>query len=54
MSTIRPFDHIEAKHTLHCGKYCMKQFCESLREHAKSIIYFEKKKMLPLSKEELK
>ena len=26
----------------------MKKFCESLREHAKSIIDFEKKKMLQL------
>ena len=32
----------------------MKKFCESLREHAKNIIDFEKKKMLPLRKEELK
>ena len=32
----------------------MKKFCESLREHAKNIIDFEKKKMLPLTKEELK
>ena len=32
----------------------MKRFCESLREHAKNIIDFEKKKMLPLTKEELK
>ena len=32
----------------------MKKFCTSLREHAKNIIDFEKKKMLPLTKEELK
>ena len=32
----------------------MKKFCESLREHAKNIIDFEKKKMLPITKEELK
>ena len=32
----------------------MKKFCEFLREHAKNIIDFEKKKMLPLTKEELK
>ena len=31
----------------------MKKFCESLREHAKYIIDFEKKKMLPLTKEEI-
>ena len=32
----------------------MKTFCESLREHTKNITDFEKKKMLPLTKEELK
>ena len=32
----------------------MKKFCESLREHAKYIIDFEIKRMLPLTKEELK
>ena len=32
----------------------MKKICESLREHAKSIIDFEKKKMLPLTRKELK
>ena len=32
----------------------MKNFGESLREQAKNIIDFEKKKMLPLTKEELK
>ena len=31
----------------------MKKFCESLREHARSIIDFEKKKMLPLTRKEL-
>ena len=54
MSTIWGFDHIEDKHTLHCGKDCMKKFCTSLREHTKNIIDFEKKKMLLLTKEELK
>ena len=32
----------------------MKKFCTYLSEHAKHIIDFEKKKMLPLTKEELK
>ena len=32
----------------------MKKFCESLREHSKNINYFEKKKLLLLTKEELK
>ena len=48
------FDHIEKKHTLYRGKDCMKKFCEFLREHAKNTIDFEKKKMLPFTKEELK
>ena len=54
MSTIWGFDHIEDKHTLYRGKDCMKKFCTSLKEHAKNIIDFEKKKMLPLTKVELK
>ena len=54
ISTIWRFDHIEDKHTLYRRKDCMKKFCESLREHAKSIIDFEKKKMLPLTRKELK
>ena len=54
MSTIWGFDHIENKHTLYLGKDYMKKFCTSLREHAKNIIDFEKKKMLQLKKEELK
>ena len=44
MSTIWAFDHIEKKHTLYRGKDCVKKFCESLRENAKNIIDFEKKK----------
>ena len=31
----------------------MENICKMLREHAKNIIAFEKKKMLPLTKEEL-
>ena len=54
MSTIWEFDNIENKHTLYRGEDCMKNFCEYLREHAKIIIDFETKKMLPLTKEELK
>ena len=44
MSTIWAFDYIENKHNLYRGKDCMKTFCESLREHAKNILDFEKKK----------
>ena len=32
----------------------MKNFCESLREHAKNIIYFEKKKNVTVSKRRTK
>ena len=32
----------------------MRKFCVSLREDAKSIIDFEKKKMLPLTRKKLK
>ena len=48
------FDHIENRHTLHRREDCMKKFCESLIEHAKNIIDCEKKKILALTKEELK
>ena len=44
MSTIWGYFHIENKHTLYCGKDCMKNFCNSLREDTKNIIDFEKKK----------
>ena len=44
MSTNWGFDHIKSKHALYRGKDCMKKFCESLREHAKRIIGFEKKR----------
>ena len=49
MSTISEFDDMENKHTLYRGNI-MKKFCEHLREHAKNVIDFENKKMLPLRK----
>ena len=52
MSKIWTFNHIENKYPLYHGKDCVRKFCKSLREHAKNIIDFEKKKMLPLTKEE--
>ena len=54
MLTIWAFDHIENKLSSYRGKDYMKKFCVSLREHAKNIIDFQKKKMLPLTKEKLK
>ena len=50
LSTIWGFDHIEDKSTLYCGNDFMKNFCKSLRKHAKSIIDIENKKMLPLTR----
>ena len=43
MSTIWAFDHIENKHTLYHGEYCIKKFCTSLRGHATNAINFEKR-----------
>ena len=44
MSTIWGSNHIEDKHILYRGEDYMKKFCESLRQHAKNTIDFEKKK----------
>ena len=54
MSTIWPFDNIENKHILDHAEDCMKNFCSSLRDNATNVINFEKKKLLPLTKRELK
>ena len=53
MSTIWAFDNIKKKHTLYLGEDCMKTFFKSLREHATNVIHFEKKKMLPLTKQKM-
>ena len=45
ISTVSSFKSTENKHYVDEGKYCMKKFCESLREHAMKIINFKKKKM---------
>ena len=54
MPTIWEVDNIEDKHILYLEEDCKKNFCESLREHAKSIIDFENKKTLPLKRKQLK
>ena len=36
------------------GEYCMKKFCLNLREHGTKIINYERKKMIPLTKNEEK
>ena len=48
------FDDLITQKTKILYIYFMKKFCSSLREIAKNIIDFEKKKMLPLLKEESK
>ena len=50
MPTIWTIDHLENKHSVYRGVDFMKIFCESLRQHTKSTIDFEKKKMSPLTK----
>ena len=50
MTAISAFDNMKNKHILYHGEYCMKKFCESLKEHVKKIIDFEKKNILPLTK----
>ena len=50
MSTIWAFDHIGKKHSLFCREDSMKNFCESLTEHAKNVIDFEKKKNVTVNK----
>ena len=48
------FHNLEYKHSLYRGEDFMKKFCSSLREHASNVINFETKKMLLLTKKEVK
>ena len=50
MSTTSSFKSIENKHDVYRGKDCMKNFCESLRDHAMKIINFKKKKKNVINK----
>ena len=52
MYTISSFKSIENKHDVYRGKDCMKNFCESLREHALKIINFKKMKLLTKEQQE--
>ena len=52
MPMIWTFDSIENKNNVYRGEYCMKKFCESLREHKMKIINFEKKKIIPVANKE--
>ena len=46
------FDEIKSKLDYYRGEDCMKKFCKDLREHARKIINYEKKVMIPLTKKE--
>ena len=46
------FDKSKNKLNYYRGEDCMKKFCKNLREHATDIINYEKKDMIPLTKEE--
>ena len=52
MSTISSFKSIKNKLDVYRGKVCIKNFCESFREHAMKTINFKKKKMKLLTKEQ--
>ena len=46
------FDESKNKLNYYRGKDCMKKFCKDLKEHVTRIINYEKKKIIPLTKEE--
>ena len=46
------FDKSKNKLNYYRGKDCIKKFCKDLKEHATRIINHEKKKIIPLTKEE--
>ena len=46
------FDESKNKLNYYRGKDCMKKFGKDLKEHARRIINYEKKKIIPLTKEE--
>ena len=52
--TISSFKSIENTHDVCTSKDCIKKFWESLREHAKKIINFKKKKIKLLTNEQQK
>ena len=47
------FDESKNKLNYHRGDDCMKKFCKDLKIHANKIINYNKKKMMPLTKEEI-
>ena len=51
ITMIRTFDGTENKHDVYRGEDCMRNICESLRLLVMKITNFEKRKMIPLTKE---
>ena len=49
-----PFAESKNKLNYYRGKDCMKKFCKDLKEHATRIINYEKKKIIPSTKEKKK
>ena len=54
MPTIWTFDSVDNKHDVYRGEHCTKNLCVSLRQHAREIINFKKKKMMLLTNQEYK
>ena len=52
--TCTSLDTKENKLDCYRGEDCMKRFCKDLKEHVTRIIRYEKKKIIPLTKEERK
>ena len=52
MFTSCSFNESKNKLNYYTDKVCMKKFCKDLKEHATRIINYEKKKIIPLTKEE--
>ena len=48
------FDKKENKFNYYRGKDCIEKLCKKLKERAMKIIYYEEKKMIPLTNEENK
>ena len=48
------FDKTKNKHDYFRGEDYMKEFCKDLKEHVTKIINYDKKEMIPLTKEEKK
>ena len=54
MSIIFSFDKKENKFNYYKGKDCIEKLCKKIKESANEIVNYEKKEMIPLTKEEKK